>query len=378
MTCEHLAATTPQSVLATIPGVANDLTAKQRSLLDALWDYFCNTGESFPKRRLLHVLGTKPITAIMQEMASGLMQEQFESGEKRYSLTMWGALSSSKGEGLVGLYVRLLDLVKTLHQEDDGISQIDSDLIREKLAVSETESSQLGAFARIVNLPGMPIHFAGQTTDRSKWFLTIREDVVDLFHAANSIEYFVQRLLKGQQAPEPNNALASLLATQPAGMWWNEISILSSPASRAGQDFIATSRLEALREIEHIDFDCTRLICLCEELNACAAGGHAHAVILLTRTILDHIPPVFGLGSFAEVASNYGGGGKSFKSSAERLEKQARKVADRMLHQVIRNREIAPEMQEVEFSRELETVLAEACRILKPLQTNTVEPPPIS
>ncbi|WP_070358685.1 hypothetical protein [Duganella sp. HH105] len=172
MTFEHPAATTPQPALATIPGVANDLTVEQRRLLDALWDYFCNTGESFPKRRLLHVLETKPITAIMQEMAPGLMQEQFESGEKRYSLTMWGALASSKGEGLVRIYARLLDLVKMLHQEDDGISQIDSDLIREKLAVNETESSQLGAFARIVNLPEMPIHFAGQTTDRSKWFLT--------------------------------------------------------------------------------------------------------------------------------------------------------------------------------------------------------------
>ncbi|WP_141758572.1 hypothetical protein [Duganella sp. HH105] len=169
--------------------------------------------------------------------------------------------------------------------------------------------------------------------------------------------------------------MASLLAAQPAGLWWDETGTLSSPASRARQDFIATSRLEALRGIEHVEFDCTRLICLCEELNACATGGHAHAVILLTRAILDHIPPVFGLGSFAEVASNYGGGGKSFKSSAERLEKHARKVADRMLHQVIRNREVTPEMQEVEFSRELETVLAEACRILKPLQTNKVEPP---
>ena len=372
MTREHPTATTHQPKLATISGVANDLTVEQRSLLDALWNHFCNTGESFPKRRLLHVLGTKPISAIMQEMAPGLMQEQFESGEKRYSLTMWGALSSSKGEGLGELYVRLLDLVKTLHQEDDGISQIDSDLIREKLAINETESSELGAFARIVNLPEMPIHFAGQATDRSKWFLTIREDVVDLFHAANSMEYFVKKLLKGQQAPEPNNALAALLATQPAGAWWDEVSTLGSPASRAGQDFIVTSRLEMLRGIEHIDFDCTRLICLCEELNACAAGGHPHAVILLTRAILDHIPPIFGVSSFAEVASNYGGGGRSFKSSAERLEKQARKVADRMLHQIIRNREVAPQMQEVEFSRELETILAEACRILKPLQTNKV------
>jgi hypothetical protein len=310
----------------------------------------------------------------MEGMAPGLMFEQFESGEKRYSLTMWGVLSSSKGGTLVALYVRLLDLVKALHEEDDGVSQIDSNLIREELVISEAESSQLGEFARIINLPEMPIHFAGQAIDRSQWFLTIKEDVVDLFHAESSAEYFVQRLQKGWQ-PKLKNTLASLLSTQSLALSWNSGGELSATLSRVNNDFIAAVRLDALESCQHIEFDCTRLICLCRELNACAAGGHAHAVILLTRAILDHIPPVFGVSSFTEVASNYGGGGKSFKASAERLEKQARKVADRLLHQIIRNREVAPEMQEVDFSRELETVLAEVCRILKPRQTTKIESP---
>lgn len=375
MNCENHITPTPEFKLTSIPGVANNLNTEQRGLLDALWDHLCNTGESFPKRRLRQVLKTRSISDVMEGMAPRLMLEQFESGEKRYSLTMWGALSSSKGDEMVALYIHLLDLVKTLHEEDDGVSQIDSDLIREKLVISESESSQLGAFARIINLPEMPIHFAGQTADRSRWFLGIKEDVVDLFHVASSHEYFVQRLLTSWQPTAPGSTLTSVLATQPLGLWWNENDRLCSVPSRAAYEFIATARLDTLRSANHVEFDCTRLICLCEELNACAAGGHAHAVILLIRAVLDHIPPVFGVSSFAEVASNYGGGGKSFKASAERLEKQARKVADRMLHQIIRNREVAPEMQEVDFSRELETVLAEVCRILKPLRTSKTERP---
>jgi hypothetical protein len=366
MNCEHPTTPDIQLILASIPGVANNLTTEQRNLLDALWEHLCDTGESFPKRRLLHVLGKRPISDVMDGMVPRLMLEQLESGEKRYSLTMWGALSSSKGASLVALYVHLLDLVQTLHEEDDGVSQIDSDLIREKLVVSESESSELGAFARVISFPEMPTHFAGQSADRRKWFLAIREDVVDLFHAASSMDYFVQKLVKGCQPIAPNNTLTSVLAAQSIASWWNEDGASVAAPNRADGDFVAIVRMEALRRIEHVEFDCTRLVCLCEELNACAAGRHAHAVILLTRAILDHIPPVFGVSSFAEVASNYGGGGKSFKASAERLEKQARKVADRMLHQTIRSREVAPEMQEVEFSRELETVLAEVCRLLKP------------
>jgi hypothetical protein len=366
---------TSEFKLTSIPGVANNLNSEQRGLLDGLWDHLCNTGESFPKRRLRQVLKTRSIGDVMEGMAPRLMFEQFESGEKRYSLTMWGALSSSKGDEVVALYVHLLDLVKTLHEEDDGVSQIDSDLIREKLLISESESSQLGAFARIINLPEMPIYFAGQTADRSRWFLGIKEDVVNLFDVASSKEYFFQRLLTSWQPTAPGNTLTSLLPSQPLALWWNENDPLCSVPNRATYEFIATVRLDALRSANHVEFDCTRLICLCEELNACAAGGHAHAVILLVRAVLDHIPPVFGVRSFAEVASNYGGGGQSFKASAERLQNQARKVADRMLHQIIRNREVAPEMHEVDFSRELETVLAEVCRILKPIRTSKTERP---
>lgn len=363
-----------QRVLASVPGVATDLTAEQRKLLDALWDHLCKTGESFPKRRLLPVLGQRPIMDVMEGMASGLMFEQYESGEKRYSLTMWGALSSSNGPRLLALYARLLDLVKNLHEDDNDLSSIDSDLIREKLVVSECELSELSSFAQLVTLPQMPMYFSGQSADWSTWYLAIREDVVDLFHAAGSVDYFVQKLVTGRQQVEPNNGLTQMLALQSAASWGIG-SGGSGNVPKPANHFVAIERMEALQGIDHVDFDCTRLICLCDELNACAAGRHAHAVILLTRAILDHIPPIFGVGSFAEVASNYGGGGKSFKASAERLEKQARKVADRMLHQIIRSREVAPEMQEVAFSPELETILAEVCRLLKPPGSGNAKPP---
>jgi hypothetical protein len=46
---------------------------------------------------------------------------------------------------------------------------------------------------------------------------------------------------------------------------------------------------------------------MCQELNVSAQYANAHAVIMLTRAIFDHIAPGFSHTSFKEVASNYSG-----------------------------------------------------------------------
>ncbi|MHA4868696.1 hypothetical protein ACXZ1M_13450 [Duganella sp. PWIR1] len=355
----------PKQSLFVMSYLPNSLTADQLTLLDALWERLCETGTSFPKRSLLRVLGTQPFTDVVAGMAPGLFFEQFESGERGYALTLLGALSTSKGKVLTDLFIRLLDLVKSLHQEDCELRQIDSDLICAKLGLSASESRELAGITRIVNLPTMPIYFGGQSADRSKWFLAITEDVIELCHSPSSVTFFENKLAMATRPPELCDVSSSLFPAQSFGLglsWEAVVGVSSSEDSK----FVTAARLDSLRRIEHPNFDCTRLICLCEELNACAAGRHAHAVIFLTRAILDHIPPVFNLKSFAEVAANYGGGGRSFKACVERLEQHVRKVADRLLHQSMRKSEMAPELKEVAFSQELETVLAEVCRILKP------------
>lgn len=357
---------TPDTFLASFPGLAKGLTSDQRNLLDALWDCLCATGASFSKRNLPRVLGKRPMCDVVSGLAPGLYFEQSEAGEKRYSLTLMGALSSSSAPVLIALIVRLLDLVKSLYESDPNVEKIDSDFISNALGLTASESSQLVAAIRIINLPGMPFYFSGQLADGGTWFLTITDDVVELFHAQTSLEYFEHKLMTASRPDPSQDGWLSAVCGHPIDFWATTFGTSSTIAGYRDADFVAPARLEALRKIEDAEFDCTRLICLCEELNACAAGRHAHAVILLTRSVLDHIPPVFGFKTFAEVSSNYGGGGKSFKESAQRLEQQARKVADRLLHQSIRRNEVAPEMKEVVYSQELETVLVEFCRLLKP------------
>lgn len=127
--------------------------------------------------------------------------------------------------------------------------------------------------------------------------------------------------------------------------------------------FVDQSRIAALSAKTPPSFDLLRLVRMCEELNVCYRDECYLAVAMLTRAILDHVPPLFGKTSFSEVASNYSGG-KSFSVSMHHLEKSARNIADSHLHQHIRSKEILPTRVQVSFQHDLDVLLGEIVRIL--------------
>ncbi len=138
----------------------------------------------------------------------------------------------------------------------------------------------------------------------------------------------------------------------------------SRAPARAGNAYADPSRIAELKNLPTTTYDTARLVRLCEELNICWHGGAHHSVAMLVRAIMDHLPPVFGVTTFAQVASNYGGS-KSFKEAAAALEASARKIADGHLHTNIRRKETLPTATQVNFSALLDAVLSEVVRILK-------------
>jgi len=135
--------------------------------------------------------------------------------------------------------------------------------------------------------------------------------------------------------------------------------------SSSGSLFIADSRIDELRKLSCQDFDFQKLIRLCEELNSSYDNGNYYATAMLTRGILDHVPPLFGHTRFTEVANNYSGGGRSFKEHMQHLEGSARKVSDGHLHMPIRKSESLPKPQQVWCGQELDALLSEIVRIMK-------------
>jgi hypothetical protein len=144
---------------------------------------------------------------------------------------------------------------------------------------------------------------------------------------------------------------------------------MSSPAAVSNAstpvfDYVNLQRIDELRSISNAEFNLSKLVRICEEINICSSGRAHFATLMLVRSVLDHIPPIFGCGTFSEVANNHNGG-KSFKKAMRRLNDSARQFADSYLHSQIRRSESLPNQTQVKFDSELDVLLSEVCRVLK-------------
>ena len=128
------------------------------------------------------------------------------------------------------------------------------------------------------------------------------------------------------------------------------------------EGYVDRARIAQLCQIRSGTLDLRRLIRLCEELNDSSASGSFCAIAALVRAIIDHVPPIFGATTFAEVANNIGG--KSHKKSLLRLQTASRDISDAVLHQQIRRREVLPTAIQVDFKNELDVLLSEIVRRL--------------
>ena len=130
--------------------------------------------------------------------------------------------------------------------------------------------------------------------------------------------------------------------------------------------FIDEGRLQELRNFssKQSKFDYSKLIRLCEELNSNYSNENYFATAMLTRAIMDHVPPIFGKNSFTEVANNYSGG-ESFKKIMKNLNDFQKNISHGILHEQIRDRESLPNATQVNCSQALDKLLGEIARILK-------------
>lgn len=132
-------------------------------------------------------------------------------------------------------------------------------------------------------------------------------------------------------------------------------------------EYVNQSRINELKKCSKKEFDLTKLIRLCDELNIANQQRLFFAAGTLVRAILDHIPPIFCQPNFSGVANNYKAIGKekSFKDSMEQLDKSMRKIVDTILHSQITKSETLPNETQIDCKRDLDRLLEEVVRLLK-------------
>jgi hypothetical protein len=129
------------------------------------------------------------------------------------------------------------------------------------------------------------------------------------------------------------------------------------------KNYVSLKRISDLKSIDSEEFDLTKLIKLCEELNLSYSNDCYFSVLALVRMIIDHIPPIFGFKNFSEVSGQITG--KSIKKSFSNLETNLRNISDRHIHNQIRKSESLPVESQVDFIASLDVVLEEVYRLLK-------------
>jgi hypothetical protein len=127
-------------------------------------------------------------------------------------------------------------------------------------------------------------------------------------------------------------------------------------------EFINDHRIAELENIENNNFDLRKLIKMLNEINDSYSLGNYFSVAMLGRSVINHVPPIFGFDTFNKVANNYGG--QSFKKNMTNLNNSMKNIADNYLHEMIRNKEVLPNENQVDFGKDMDVLLSEIVRIL--------------
>lgn len=339
--------------------------------METTWNHYRSTGKPLPARNIQPLLGKRSFRDVLKGLNGSLIYETQENNARCLSITLYGAFLTGHGNVIANVLVEALNFVKQLYEQNHSVTEFDSAAFARRFG---EENTRLMYCLMRMQIPHrFPFHYSGGATEGSSWSARIDDEVMDLYQAEDTVAYLDGLLAARYDEREPMlyddrlkrdmsanaNAFAQLRTS------WNGESVRPAPQATAAS-FIAVSRLDELRALKKGPFDCTRLIGMCEELNACAQRGNAHAVAMLTRAIVDHVPPIFGFDSFEKVAANYGGSKeRSFKKAMERLDKHTKKVADKLLHGHISRSEVAPTMAKVSYPGELNHLLSEVYRRLK-------------
>lgn len=129
--------------------------------------------------------------------------------------------------------------------------------------------------------------------------------------------------------------------------------------------YIDKNTLLRLSKIESYDFDLSKLISLCNELDDNYSLENYYSCAMLLRAILDHIPPIFGEQNFEGV---YAHGKRSFKDIIKPLNETAKNIGHVYLHAQVSKKVLAVTKTQISFQANLDVLLNEVSAILEQKQ----------
>lgn len=334
----------------------NKFDAQQRSVLTNIWRYYLKDSHWMPTR-FLHVThgDKKTVRPILEQFGGSIVYEQVENNNSYYGLMFLGVLLSSDGEHIEELLVKYLQIARTLAMQEPSRTHVSSEEALRHLRLTPDRAMELG---RVLVMSPFS---SGSSFNASGWNAGLPRDIEDLpddLHA-----YISDRAMENYDPDEPvgpSERQAYLANHRKKG---SLLDLLSRTNKDVSGVYVDQMRIDQLSEIKSEKYDLTRLIELCREINACYTNQNYLAVAMLSRALLDHVPPIFGVTRFSEIANNYKGP-RSFREAMSHLDISCRKIADAHLHVQVRKKEVLPSRMQVNFTSEIDLLLGEIVILL--------------
>ncbi len=335
----------------------NAISPEQRNLLTTIWRYYLANKQWIPIRTLHNGFGGKSkVWPSLEQLGGTIVFEYEEHAVKYYQLTLLGVLLTDQGDEYAELLARYLKYVSVQCALDPLLTNVRSQKTAADLGLSQEQTAVLGYLIRLGPFS------SGGGFGPEEWNAGVPNNIEDLPN--DLLAYVRDRALDNYDLHMPVGATDRQTYSYSRKRKTTQRKGTKRRRKPAPRSYVDRSRINELRAINSQSFDLTRLVELCVELNACYSKGSYLAVAMLTRALLDHVPPIFGYKSFSEVTNNYKSP-RSFKESIEHLENSCRKIADTHLHAQIRNKEVLPNQTQVNFANDLDVLLSEIVRVLR-------------
>lgn len=295
--------------------------------------------------------------------------------EKATEITFLGVMHAEPGSSILKDAESILLLIKKkLWDADNNGEFVLSDLAAElglEPVYAQTIFGMVAEYGNAfdsasskVQIPNTKFHYD---------LITIKDgSTFDAYIRFNSLEEKMAEYYARIKEFEPDIPKKSGREIGNASLWLDSNGQLHQSTSKFGyfnlqsNHFINPKRIKELVELKS-DFDFLKLLHLCKEINFNYMHGNFYAVALLTRALIDHVPPVFKCENFNQVTNEYKAehNAKSFSASMKHLHKSLRNIGDSLIHSMIRKSEVAPNETQIDFKNDVDVLLAEIVRTLR-------------
>ncbi|WP_349876179.1 hypothetical protein ABIH81_18740 [Micromonospora sp. HUAS YX12] len=314
--------------MASVPTPAED---PQGAVLQALFDHFRSHGvwpEFDRVDRQLRRAARIDVAQVAVGIPDALLVTHAPRGitprgHDLMRLTLAGIERCDGGEEDVELFLRALRWLARYEERHDPESgetsvTVTRAMLAKGLRVPLREAGRLRRLFELLYWERWGGEGSWRALDKDDWAVKVGRDV-RYFLRVKSVEDFIEATegWLGPQAPT---------AVEP---WHEPPAAMLEEAGR----YIDERVFDLIKQAHGGRWDCTKLLVLLRELDDNYRAGNAYAAHALLRALLDHVPPLFGQSSFAQLVNNYPWG-RTDRNYVKRLA-GFRDQADDVMHRQI-------------------------------------------